>query len=89
MNSIHFMQGEQRYIEYEIRPRRANDTVVVTAASWELQQNSSTVESGSCEVHGRIIRALIAPTKQGVYQLEVAVTVPPELRKERLMIYVD
>lgn len=89
MNSIRFMQGEQRYIEFEIRPRRANDTIVITAASWELLQNDLTVETGSCEVHGRFIRALISPTGRGVYQLEVAVTVPPEVRKERLVLYVD
>ena len=89
MNSIRFMQGEQRYLEFEIIPRRANDTVVITAASWELQQNDATVETDSCEVDGKMIRALIAPTGQGVYQLEIAVTVPPEVRKERLMLYVD
>ena len=89
MNSIRFMQGEQRYLEFEIIPRRANDTVVITAASWELQQNGATVETSSCEVDGKTIRALIAPAGQGVYQLEIAVTVPPEVRKERLMLYVD
>lgn len=89
MNSIRFMQGEHRYLEFEIIPRRANDTVVITAASWELQQNGVTVETGSCEVDGKMIRALIAPTGQGVYQMEIVVTVPPEVRKERLMLYVD
>lgn len=89
MNSIRFMQGEQRYLEFEIIPRRANDTVVITGASWELQQNGAALETGSCEVDGKTIRALIAPTGQGVYQLEIAVTVPPEVRKERLMLYVD
>ena len=89
INSIHFALGEQRYLEFEICPRRANDTVVITAASWELQQNGATVETGSCEVNGKMIRALIVPAGQGVYQLEIAVTVPPEVRKERLMLYVD
>lgn len=89
MNSIRFALGEQRYLEFEIRPRRANDTVVITVASWALQQNGTTIENGDCEVDGKTIRALIAPTDEGVYQLELSVTVPPETRKERLMIYVD
>ncbi len=89
MNSIRFMHGEQRYLEFEIIPRRQNDTVVVTAASWELQQNGVPVDGGDCEVNGRTVRALIAPAEKAVYQLELSVTVPPELRKERLMLYVD
>ncbi|MEA5136428.1 MAG: hypothetical protein VB035_09875 [Candidatus Fimivivens sp.] len=89
MNSIRFALGEQRYLEFEIRPRRTNDTVVITAASWELQKNGTTIETGNCEVDGKTIRALIAPADKGVYQLELSVTVPPETRKERLMIYVD
>ncbi len=89
MNSIRFMQGEQRYLEFEIIPRRQNDAVVITAASWELLQNGTAVDGGACEVDGRAIRALIAPAGPGVYQLELAVTVPPETRKERLMLYVD
>ncbi|MEA5136488.1 MAG: hypothetical protein VB035_10180 [Candidatus Fimivivens sp.] len=89
MNSIRFALGEQRYLEFEVRPRRAHDTVVITEAVWLMQQNGATVETGSCEVDGKTIRALIAPTGQGVYQLEIAVTVPPEVRKERLMLYVD
>lgn len=89
MNSIRFALGEQRYLEFEIRPRRVNDTVVITASSWELQQNGTTIETGNCEVDGKDIRALIAPADKGVYQLELSVTVPPETRKERLMIYVD
>ena len=89
MNSIRFVQGEQRYLEFEVIPRRANDTVVVAAASWELQQNGVPVDGGDCEADGRTIRALIAPAERGVYQLELSVTVPPEIRKERLMLYVD
>ena len=89
MNSIRFMQGERRYLEFEIIPRRQNDTVVVTEASWELQQNGAVLDGGDCEVDGRTIRALIAPAERGVYQLELSVTVPPETRKERLMLYVD
>lgn len=89
MNSIRFALGEQRYLEFEVRPRRPNDTVVITEAVWAMQQNGATVETGSCEVDGKMLRALIAPAVQGVYQLEIAVTVPPEVRKERLMLYVD
>lgn len=89
MNSIRFMQGEQRYLEFEIIPRRANDTVVITAADWTLSQNGAAVDDGACEADGKIIRALIAPAEKGVYQLELSVTVPPETRKERLMLYVD
>ena len=89
MNSIRFALGEQRYLEFEIRPRRANDTVVITEAIWSMQQNGVMAETGSCEVDGKTIRALITPTEKGVYQLELSVTVPPEVRKERLMIYVD
>ena len=89
MNSICFALGEQRYLEFEIRPLRTNDTVVITVATWALQQNGTTIENGDCEVDGKTIRALIAPTDKGVYQLELSVTVPPETRKERLMIYVD
>ena len=89
MNSIRFMQGEQRYLEFEIRPKRQNDTVVITEAAWALLQNGGTVDDGNCDVDGKIIRTLIAPTEKGVYQLELSVTVPPETRKERLMLYVD
>lgn len=89
MNSIRFALGEQRYLEFEIRPCRANDTVVVTEAGWSLLQNGEAADSGPCEVDGRIIRTLIAPAEKGVYQLELSVTVPPETRKERLMLYVD
>lgn len=89
MNSIRFALGEQRYLEFEIRPKRQNDTVVITEAVWSMQQNGAAVDGGSCDVDGKSIRALIAPAEKGVYQLELSVTVPPETRKERLMLYVD
>lgn len=89
MNSIRFALGEQRYLEFEVRPQRQNDTVVITEAVWSLSQNGETADGGTCEVDGTIVRALIAPTEKGVYQLELSVTVPPETRKERLMLYVD
>lgn len=89
MNSIRFVLGEQRYLEFEIRPRRANDTIVVTEAEWELLQNGDTVASDNCEVEGKIVRALISPAEKGVYQMVLTVAVPPEVRKERLMLYVD
>ncbi|GEM_PF-3998292 len=89
MNSIRFALGEQRYLEFELRPKRQNDTVVITEAVWSLTQNGGPVDGSACEVDGRTIRALIAPAEKGVYQLELSVTVPPEIRKERLMLYVD
>ncbi|WMJ82726.1 hypothetical protein ACS3UN_02230 [Oscillospiraceae bacterium LTW-04] len=89
MNSLRFVLGEQRYLEFEVRPRRTDDTVVITEATWSLQQNGATVEAGNCKVDGKIVRALIAPANKGMYQLDLSVTVPPETRKERLMLYVD
>lgn len=89
MNSIRFALGEQRYLEFEVRPKRQNDTVVITDAVWTLSQNGGPVDGGDCEMDGKTIRALIAPAEKGVYQLELSVTVPPEIRKERLMLYVD
>ncbi len=89
MNSIRFALGEQRYLEFEVRPKRQNDTVVITEAVWTLSQNGEPTDGGDCEVDGRIIRMLISPAGKGVYQLELTVTVPPEIRKERLMLYVD
>lgn len=79
--------GENKYVELEVRSKRA-ESIVVSQANWTLTQDaaSEAEQTGTCEVNGGLISALVEPRQTGAYTLEITYKMPPETRKVRVML---
>lgn len=81
--------GEDKYIDLEVRSNQLGP-IVILSASWELKKNIDTdpEQTGTCEIDGAQISALVEPRETGVYTLEITYEIPPETRKVRVILNV-
>ncbi|MCM1544861.1 MAG: hypothetical protein NC110_06115 [Ruminococcus sp.] len=89
-DKIEFYAGEERLIEAVIRPANPREIAVVTAARYELseQYDGKKVESGSCEIDGAKISALLKMQKAGSYKLKIIAAVGRETYIETAAVIV-
>ena len=81
--------GEKRLIEWQIQPNSKIDTVVVTAARYELLKNGEIIKTDNAEVSGHKISHMFEAEEKGNFILRIFVTVPPETIKAELSIFVS
>ncbi|MBQ4347287.1 MAG: hypothetical protein IJC39_02430 [Firmicutes bacterium] len=89
-SNIIFRLGEVKYVDFELESTNKLDTPVVTLAEWQLfSASGEKLQSGSCEINGNIVSALISPTQRGEHFLALTVSVPPEVLKTEVFLHVD
>ncbi len=90
ISSRTFILGEEKYVEFEVGSRNPNESIVVTNATYKLiyHKTEETECEGNCEIDGRYLRILLAPTQRGIYHLLLTVEVPPEILKGTIDIVV-
>lgn len=69
-------------MKFTVRNSCDNDILVLQAATWELRSSGGELcGSGTCEIDGRDIYALVELSAPGKFKLTVTVEVPPEVLK--------
>lgn len=87
-DAIHFIQGEDRLLKFEVTS--CCGVVVVRDAAYLVRDNANRiVKQGNCIINGAILSIQFSPDKAGVYQLEITYTVAPNTRKARYLLYVS
>lgn len=82
------LEGESRYITLTLTSRK-NEPVIVASAVYDLYDAAGvSVDAGSCEIDGKQLRLLLSPPVAGIYRLLVTYTLPPEMRKTAVTVYV-
>jgi len=82
------LRGESRYVTLTLVSKQ-NNPVVITQAVYDLiSAGGQTVDSGACEIDGKQIKALLTLPDAGTYTLAVTYTMPPEIRKTAVTLFV-
>lgn len=85
--NVEFILGESKYVDFSITSK-ANEPFVIASANYQLKDGSTVMSSGSCEIDGTTVSALLSPAQRGRFALEVTYTIPPETRKARVYVNV-
>ena len=82
-----FLLGEEKYIDFMVCSKDADETIVITDAKDKLiEHKTESIESeGVCQIDGRCLRVFLSPSHKGLYHLVVNVEIPPE----KLKAYID
>ncbi len=86
-----FNEGEIKEVTGTIRSKKANETVVITSAEYEVTKYYDSTEikkQGSCEIDGNEITVLLEFLEKGSYQLKVTAYVGREKIIEKVGIKV-
>lgn len=87
-NTLDFIAGEERYIQFEVTSTKG-ETVVITEASYVITHGEEVVDTGSCEiVNNSTMQILVCMNEWGVYDVEITYKIAPETRKARCRINV-
>ena len=88
LDELKFLQGEKRYLQFEVFSTK-NEKVVVTDAKYEMSHDGVVVDSGNCEIlDDSMLQVLIDAENLGSYDLEITYTITPEIRKIRCKLHV-
>ena len=86
---IDFYLGEEKYVTAQIVPKKSSDVVVVTEATYELiNQYKKIVDSGTCDIDGKVLTILLAPVDVGSYTLKISARVGAERIIEKSVVNV-
>lgn len=90
MEHIDFYEGEQRYLDFEVRSTRKETFSIVDADFTITKKDGSVCDKGSAMVlNGNTVRFLFSAREKGVFILTLEVTIPPEVIEYKSIITVS
>ena len=82
--------GERHLIEWQIKPNKPTDIVVITKAKYNLLRGDEIIDSGNATVSTvdgkHIVSVLFKANDPGTFTLRIFVTVPPETTAAEIWI---
>lgn len=90
MEHIEFLEGEQRYLDFEVKSTRKEPFSIVDADYVVTKKDGTVFDKGSMTIlDGNTVRFLFCAREKGAFVLQLSVTIPPELIEYKSLIYVS
>jgi hypothetical protein len=89
MEHIEFYEGEQRYLDFEVKSTRKEPFSIVDADFVVTKKDGTPCDQGSATIlNGNTVRFLFCAREKGIFVVKLDVAIPPELIEYKGLIYV-